>query len=187
MFRRMTTRVRILAMAGLGLFLVAGSANAQQGWPIAGANWDTYGGGGAYGGSGGGGRSRWSSSGSYAPSYSSSYSTRYPSSFGSYSGSYYAAYPSSTAESSKERSAVINLRVPSDAKVWFDQSQMKQTGTMRSFESPLLDVGSEYAYQIRIQVKRDGKDITETRRITLRAGDVINLTLGSSPEVDVTR
>src|SRR5262249_14957397 len=155
----------------------AGSANAQQGWPIAGAYWDTYGGGGR-------GRSSWSSRGSYSPSYSSS---RYPSSFGSYSGSYYAAYPSLTAESSTKLSAVINLQVPSDAKIWFDQTQTKQTGTMRSFESPSLDVGSEYAYQIRIQWKRDGKDITETRQVTLHAGDVINLTLGSPPEIAVAR
>jgi uncharacterized protein (TIGR03000 family) len=183
MFRRMTTRTRILALAGLGLFYVVGPADAQQGWPIAGANWDLYGGG------GGQGRSSWSSSGSYSPSYSSSsYYTRYPSSSGNYSGSYYAAYPSSlgTDESSKTHAAVVNLRVPSDARIWFDQSQTKQTGTMRSFESPPLDVGSEYSYQVRIQWKRDGKDVTETRHVTLHAGDVINLTLGS-PQVAVAR
>jgi uncharacterized protein (TIGR03000 family) len=167
MFRRMTTRTRILALAGLSLFYVIGPANAQQGWPINGANWDLY---------GGRGRSSWPSSGSYSPSrYSGSYYAAYPSSMGTYS-SYYPP----TAESSKERSAVVNLRVPSDARIWFDQSQTKQTGTIRSFESPPLEVGSEYAYQIRIQWKRDGKDITETRRVTLHAGDVIHLTLGSS-------
>jgi uncharacterized protein (TIGR03000 family) len=187
MFRRMVTRMRIFALAGLSLFYVGGPAKAQQGWPIAGANWDLYGGGGR-------GGSSWSSSESYAPSYpSSSYYAAYPSSLGTYSSYYYGSsgsegyYNSSTAASSKKRSAVINLRVLSDAKVWFDQSQMKQTGTMRSFESPPLDVGSEYAYHIRIQSKRDGKDITETRQVTLHAGDVINLTLGSPPEVAPAR
>jgi uncharacterized protein (TIGR03000 family) len=184
----------ILTLVTLAFFQAAGAANAQQGWPIAGAYWDTYGGGGR-------GRSSWSSRRSYSPSYSSSYYTIYPS-VGS--GYYYAAYPSSlgthssfyyspsggkgyynsaTAESLKKRTAVISLRVPSDAKIWFDQSQTNQSGTMRSFESPALDVGSEYVYQIRIEWKRDGKDVTETRKVTLHAGDVINLTLGSPPEV----
>jgi uncharacterized protein (TIGR03000 family) len=189
MFRRMTTRMRILSLAGLGFFYVPAPAHAQQGWPIAGAYWDTY------GGRDGPGGSSWSFSESYSPSYYSS--SIYPSSSGSYSDSYsvssltgnssYNYGTPSTAESSKKRSAAINLRVPNDAKVWFDQTQTKQTGTLRSFESPPLDAPWEYAYQIRIQWTRDGKDMTVTRPVALHAGDIINLTLGFPPEVTAPR
>jgi uncharacterized protein (TIGR03000 family) len=172
MFRRMTTRMMILALAGLSIFWAVGPANAQQGWPVAGNNWDFYGGGGGRGGF------RSSFSGSYTPAYSGSYSTANPSTSVAYPGSYYAAYPDSTGESSK-RPAVLNLRVPADAKIWFEQSQTTQTGTMRSFESPPLEDGLDYAYQIRIQWKRDGKEVTETRHGPVHAGEVINLTLGS--------
>jgi uncharacterized protein (TIGR03000 family) len=191
--------MNILALSGLGLLLVAGPAKAQQGWPIVGSNWGYYGGSSQ-------GSSSWSSSGSSVPLYSSpsysapSYYAAYPPSFGNYFPSYYAAYPPSfssspysygststedyystaNAESPKKRSVRVNLRVPGDAKIWFDKSQTKQTGTTRSFQSPPLDVGKEYAYHIRIQWRQDGKDVTETRRIAVHAGDVINLTLGSA-------
>jgi uncharacterized protein (TIGR03000 family) len=198
MLRRMVTRMKFLALAGLGMLLVAGSARAQQGWPIVGSNWDTSGGsaGGSYSSSYTGGYSD-----AYSPSTPSpsEYAAYYPS-FRSYSPSYYAAYPSavgssspyyaatssegyystSTTAASGKRSVHVNLRVPGDAKIWFGGSQTKQTGTARSFESPPLDAGQDYVYQIRVQWKQDGKDVTQTRQVTVHAGDVINLSLGSS-------
>jgi uncharacterized protein (TIGR03000 family) len=81
-------------------------------------------------------------------------------------------------ESARQRPVRINLRVPADAKIWFDGSQTNQTGTMQSFESPPLAVGPQYAYQVRIQWKQNGKDVTQTRQIKVHAGDVISLTLG---------
>jgi uncharacterized protein (TIGR03000 family) len=74
------------------------------------------------------------------------------------------------------------LRVPGDAKVWFDGSPTNQTGTMRSFESPPVAVGRDYVYDIRMQWKPNGKNITQTRRVNVHAGDVINLTLGAGAE-----
>jgi uncharacterized protein (TIGR03000 family) len=149
-----------------------------------GSNWDTTG-----GFSRGG--SSWSSSRSYSPSnYSRSYSSpsyyaAYPSSFGNSTSYSYGAvssegyYNTPTADSASNRHVRVNLRVANDAKIWFDASQTKQTGTARSFESPPLDVGQEYTYQIRVQWKQDGKDVTQTRQVKVHAGDVINLTMGS--------
>jgi uncharacterized protein (TIGR03000 family) len=77
--------------------------------------------------------------------------------------------------------------VPSDAKIWFDESPTNQTGALRSFESPPLSEGKDYSYQVRIQWKRDGKDVSEDRKIIVHAGDVINLTLGSPPRVAPAR
>jgi uncharacterized protein (TIGR03000 family) len=89
-------------------------------------------------------------------------------------------YRTSPAEKSTERAVRIDLRVPADAKIWFDGRETIQTGTARSFESPPLAAGPEYAYQVRIQWKRDGKEVTQTRQIVVHAGDDINLALGSS-------
>jgi uncharacterized protein (TIGR03000 family) len=184
--------MKILTLAGLGLLLAAGSAKAQQGWPIVGSNWDTTGG-------GRGGYSSYSSR-SYSPSYNaSSYpSPSYYAAYPSVRSSYYAASPSFIGSSqpiyygatssegyystqAAERSARVNLQVPSGARIWFDTYQTKQTGTARSFETPPMDAGQELAYQIRVQWEQDGKDVTQTRQVTVHAGDVINLTLGSSP------
>ena len=190
MSRQLVSRMGILTLAGIGLLLVAAPAHAQQGWPYAGENWGYYGGG------------RSSSSGNYSrsyysPSYSSpayysgsyypSYYAAYPSSFGNSSPYYYGSTSagvyqiSSTAESLRERPARINLLVPGDAKIWFDGSQTIQTGALRSFESPSLPVGRGYSYQVRVQWKQDGKDVSEDRQVIVHAGDVINLTVGSSP------
>lgn len=189
MFRRIVTWLEVMALAGLGLILIAGPAKAQQGWPMNGSNWSYYG----------------PSSGSFQSSYSPGAEATYPSGESPYyvtypiaSPYYYAAYPSSfsgyygssgatgyygpsTSTSLGERPAFIHLNVPSNAKVWFDGAPTNQTGTSRSFESPPLSVGRDYTYQIRIQWRRDGKDMNQTRQIDVRANDMINLTLDSSP------
>jgi uncharacterized protein (TIGR03000 family) len=189
MFRRMVTRMALPAIAGLSLLLVGGSAKAdQQGWPMAG-NWGSSGG------------SRGSSFGSYAPAYYPTYQTWIPQPGGYYGSAspanyyrnsitdgYHGAtgsegyYGTSIAESARKRPVLVNLRVPNDAKIWFDGGQTNQTGTIRSFQSPPVAVGPEYAYQIRIQWKQNGKHATQTRQINVRAGDVINLTLGTPAE-----
>jgi len=163
-----------MALAGLGLLLVGGPARAQQGWPLAGDNWSFY----------GGGRSSRSSFAESTPSYDApSYATYYaPPASGGYYGSlssegYYGTLPTEAFTNLPVR---VNLWVPADAKIWFNGSQTHQTGTARSFESPPLAPGQEYAYEIRVQWKRDGKDITQTKQLDVRAGDVINLALGSS-------
>jgi uncharacterized protein (TIGR03000 family) len=189
MFRRTVTRMGLLALSGLGLLLVAGPAKADpQGWPVAG-NWDSYGG------------SSPSSFGSYSPYYYSTFENSMPPNAGYYSpansGYYYSPpatggysygslssddyYGTPTNATSTKRPVRINLRVPVDAKIWFDGNQTNQTGTARSFESPPLAGGGESTYQIRIQWKQDGKDITQTRQIIVHAGDVVNLALYSSP------
>jgi uncharacterized protein (TIGR03000 family) len=81
----------------------------------------------------------------------------------------------------------VNLRVPSDAKIWIDGSETKQTGASRSFESPPVAAGREYAYEFRVQWNGDGKEVTQTRQITVHAGDVINLTVGAPPVVALAR
>jgi uncharacterized protein (TIGR03000 family) len=201
MFRRMVTRMGLPAIAGLGLLLAGGPAKAdQQGWPVAGS-WGTYGGSsrssfGSYSPSYYAPNP--SSFGSYSPSYYATYQTWLPQRRGYYgSGSpanyyrssptegYYGStgsedyYRTATAELPRKRPVRVNLQVPSDAKIWFDGSQTNQNGTMRSFESAPVAAGPEYAYQIRIQWKENGKDVTQTRQIKVHAGDVINLTLGS--------
>jgi uncharacterized protein (TIGR03000 family) len=182
--------MKILTLAGLGLVLAAGAAKAQQGWPIVGSNWDTT------GGSRGSYRSSYSrgySPSYYSPSYyypatpspvvTPSYYAAYPYWVGSYSPYRYSAsssggyYSTSTADAAGNLVARVNLKVPGDAKIWFNTFQTKQTGTARSFRTPPLDRGSEYTYQIRVQWNQDGKDVTQSRHVSVHAGDVINLTL----------
>ncbi|SRR6266851_5174539 len=171
MLRRMVTQVGLTALAGLGLLLIGGPVKADtQGWPLQGR--DTQ-------GSSYQGRSYRAFT--YSPAYYSTYQTSIPQAGGYYgSASTEDYYRTSTTEAAMERAVLINLRVPADAKIWFDGRETIQTGTARSFESPRLAVGPEYTYEVRIQSKRDGKEVTQTRQVIVHAGDEINLTLGSS-------
>lgn len=205
MFRRLITQMGLPAMVGLSLLLAGGPAKAsEQGWPIVGRKWGFYGT--SYPTSIASYATEYNAAypysyGSYSPSYYATYQLWIPQPsgyFGSaspenYNGSsttqgYYGStategyYDSSMAESHRERPILVNLRVPGDAKIWFEGSPTNQTGTMRSFESPPMAVGRDYVYDIRIQWQQDSKNVTQTRRINVHAGDVINLTMGSAAE-----
>src|SRR5215469_2292479 len=54
--------------------------------------------------------------------------------------------PPPTDASLAGRRAVVQVEVPADATVWFGGTQMKQGGTMRTYETPPLDSGITYTY-----------------------------------------
>ena len=66
---------------------------------------------------------------------------------------------------------LINIQVPPNAEVWFDGSTTMQTGSWRSFVTPALEPGRDYAYEIRARWTEGGRSVEQTRKITIRAGD----------------
>jgi len=73
----------------------------------------------------------------------------------------------------------INVTVPAGAEIWFDGAKTNQTATHRLFMSPPLVPGREYAYEVQVQWKKDGREVAQTRRLTVHAGEVINLSFVS--------
>src|SRR5262249_32174422 len=76
------------------------------------------------------------------------------------------------------RPVQIDVRVPADAVLWFDDSPTSQTGTSRRFVSPPLNPGKEYSYRIKGRWKENGQDVTSTREVAVHAGDQLHLTFG---------
>jgi uncharacterized protein (TIGR03000 family) len=68
------------------------------------------------------------------------------------------------------RPAQINVQVPANAKVWFDGTATEQQGTSRVFASPALTPGSDYYYTLKAQWREGDKDVTQSRRVDVRAG-----------------
>jgi uncharacterized protein (TIGR03000 family) len=66
--------------------------------------------------------------------------------------------------------AQINVQVPANAKVWFDGTATEQQGTSRVFASPALTPGSDYYYTLKAQWREGDKDVTQFRRVDVRAG-----------------
>jgi uncharacterized protein (TIGR03000 family) len=76
----------------------------------------------------------------------------------------------------RDNEARLHVVVPADAKVWFDDKATQQTGPERYFESPPLTPGKEYSYDIKVQWRdRNGKEVTRTRHVDVRANSAVNV------------
>lgn len=135
------------------------------------------------------GSSRWYTPGYarwYGPRYSYDWSTPsyYSSSFPSgRSGSYYSSDMSSRSYygaqagdmAPADRTVLIDVRIPSDAEIWFEGAKTQSTGMFREFVSPQLEPGQDYIYQIRARWMENGQEVNKTRELRVRAGDQLNL------------
>jgi uncharacterized protein (TIGR03000 family) len=71
--------------------------------------------------------------------------------------------------------ALVSVRVPADAEVFFDGDKTQQKGSYRLFVSPPLHADNSYNYKIRAHWKENGKDVDQTRTVPIHAGDRITV------------
>lgn len=60
-----------------------------------------------------------------------------------------------------------------DADVWLNSTAMKGSGATRAFESPDLEAGKTYQYEVVARWQQDGKERAESRTITVAAGQSV--------------
>ena len=119
----------------------------------------------------------------YYPGYG--YSDSYPGSYGTYpdvgsspasDSGYYGSYGDLTPSypdsdpSEPDNSASVTVNVPAGARVWFDDKVTTSTGPVRQFDSPPLQPGSRYSYDIRARWRENGHDVIQTQRVKVTAG-----------------
>ncbi len=85
--------------------------------------------------------------------------------------------PEGKSKSSKEEARLSNraklvVELPPGAKLFIDDKPMKNVSGVRSFNTPDLEPGQAYYYMVRVESVRDGKPVSETRRVIVRAGQV---------------
>jgi uncharacterized protein (TIGR03000 family) len=68
--------------------------------------------------------------------------------------------------------AKLLVEVPSDARLFIDDMPVKVPAGVRSFDTPPLEPGQLFYYVVRVEAMRDGRPVTETRRIIVQAGQV---------------
>jgi uncharacterized protein (TIGR03000 family) len=66
--------------------------------------------------------------------------------------------------------ARVRLFVPADAKVWFNGTETRQTGPERLFDTPTLEPGQKYKYDLQAEWNEGGKLVKRTRSVSVRAG-----------------
>ena len=71
----------------------------------------------------------------------------------------------------------MTVNVPADAKLLFNGTPANGTGAARTFTTPPLQPGQEYAYDLTAEVVRNGKTERVTERVVLRAGEKTSVTL----------
>jgi uncharacterized protein (TIGR03000 family) len=71
--------------------------------------------------------------------------------------------------------ALIDVRIPANAELWFSGEKTSQTGELRSFISPELTTGKDFFYTLKARWIQDGKPVEQTRRIRVSAGAQANV------------
>ncbi len=72
-------------------------------------------------------------------------------------------------------SGMLLVSVPADARVFVNGKQTTSTGVDRQYISRGLQLGQQYAYEVRAEFVRDGKPVTETRNVQLTGGAMSSL------------
>ncbi len=73
--------------------------------------------------------------------------------------------------------ATVRVRVPADARVYFEGELTTTTGPERLFESPPLERGRNYRYDIRAVWDENGREVIRSRSVMVRAGETANVDL----------
>ncbi|MHB1422552.1 MAG: TIGR03000 domain-containing protein [Gemmataceae bacterium] len=68
--------------------------------------------------------------------------------------------------------AKLVVDLPPNSKLFIDDMPIKSAPGLRSFNTPNLEPGQAYYYMVRVETVRDGKTVSETRRVIVRAGQI---------------
>jgi len=78
-------------------------------------------------------------------------------------------------KASESTTSRVIAMLPKDAKLWVDNVECPLTSTVRSFDTPPLDPSQKYAYNLKIQVVRDGQTLTQTQRAVITPGQPVQV------------
>jgi uncharacterized protein (TIGR03000 family) len=82
-------------------------------------------------------------------------------------------------ETSLNNQARLIVEVPADAKLLIDGTPMKSNS--RVFRTPKLDPKLSYYYDVTAEVVRDGKTVSSTKRVIVRAGEEVHTAFADLP------
>lgn len=83
--------------------------------------------------------------------------------------------PKPVEKKAEAASARITVRLPADAKLSVDGVECPLASDTRAFETPRLQPGQKFYYTVKAEVVRDGKPVSETKRVIFEAGRQIDV------------
>jgi uncharacterized protein (TIGR03000 family) len=71
--------------------------------------------------------------------------------------------------------AILNVQLPEDAKIYVNDRLTSSTGDARRYVSRRLKPGKSYSYNITAAIERDGKQISVSKKLVMKAGEIKSL------------
>lgn len=82
--------------------------------------------------------------------------------------------------------ATISVHIPADARLYIDGNGTASGGATRQFETPPLESGREFTYNLRAERSVNGKLVAETRTIKVRSNETTVVHFGDTPSEPAT-
>jgi uncharacterized protein (TIGR03000 family) len=86
----------------------------------------------------------------------------------------------------QREAAYLDVRLPSDAKLYVEGVEMSQTGYLRQFVSPPLDPFRKSTYNLRATWEENGKPVEQLRTVRIRGGDHLDVDMLAKPAEEHT-
>jgi uncharacterized protein (TIGR03000 family) len=129
--------------------------------------WGSYGyGGHGYGGHGCAGWGALQLGATYAPQHAPSYSAPADAVMPH-------AHADGKANGVEDNRARLVVELPEDARLFIDDQRMKSTSARRTFNTPVLEKGQTYYYELKVEVAREGVTHSETKKVIVRPGEEV--------------
>ncbi len=74
------------------------------------------------------------------------------------------------ASNTQGEAGLLRVNVPADAKVYVNGKLTNSTGTERQFVSYGLEAGKSYNYDVRVEFTVDGREVSESKQVSMAAG-----------------
>jgi uncharacterized protein (TIGR03000 family) len=85
------------------------------------------------------------------------------------------------ADDQDPNAAMLEVRVPENAQLWFAGAKTSQTGAVRHFVSPSLPAGRTFTYEVRARwTDASGSSVDRTKQVEVRAGARVGVDFNNS-------
>lgn len=78
------------------------------------------------------------------------------------------------------KGGTLSVNLPADARLLFNGVAASGSGAVRTFQTPPLEAGRSYQYELVAEVVRDGRTERATGTVVVRSGEVASVTLSPS-------
>ena len=82
--------------------------------------------------------------------------------------------------SAPARVSRITVTLPASARLWIENVECPLTSSVRTFDTPPLSGNQQYFYNVRAEIVRDGRTISETQRIVITPGQEARIDFNTS-------